>query len=120
MSSSADDSWVTQSTDNAGANIASTTNRTYDWSTSSEHAGLRFPGVYVPQGSTVSSATLYVYVHDSPLRDDPQTKVYGHLTGSAPDFTTLPSLYSTTNRPRTTASPRGRASTSSRAGRRSL
>ena len=100
VSSSADDSWTLQSSDNGGANIASTTNRTYDWSTSSEHTGLRFPGVYVPQGSTINSATLYVYVNDA-TNDDPQTKIYGHLTANAPDFTTQPSIYSTTNRPRT-------------------
>ena len=41
------------------------------------------PGIYVPKGSTVSSATLSVYVDGN---DDPQLRIFGNLVANAPDF----------------------------------
>jgi hypothetical protein len=47
--------------------------------------GLRFPSVNIPQGSTISSATINVYVRDTD-DDDANLKIYGNDVNDANDF----------------------------------
>lgn len=100
VSASNDDAHVVEGTDNATSYLASTQVQMVFATTPSsrQHGGFRIPGIYIPPGATINSATLNVYVGDT--YDDPRLDVYGHLTLDAPDFATNTQIY---GRPRTTA-----------------
>ena len=65
VSSSADDSWTPQSTDDASGNVNATTALVSDWMSGRRHAGFRIPGVYIPKGASINSATISVYLDAS-------------------------------------------------------
>ncbi len=64
------------------------------------HPGLRFPGVNLPLGAVVTSATLEAYVFGT-TNDDFVGTIYAHDADDAPDFATLADV---DGRPRTAAS----------------
>ena len=66
--------------------------------------GFRFPGLNLPQGATVNSATFSVYAYASEDWDNIYGTVYAHDTDNAPNFSDNPYIISTSNRPRTAAS----------------
>ena len=67
--------------------------------------GFRFPGLNVPQGYTINSATLRAYVNST--ADDIDCTIYGHASDNAPDFVANPYIFATVpepnGRPRTAA-----------------
>jgi hypothetical protein len=64
-------------------------------------SGFMFQNIAVPQGASITSATLYIYVRNDP--DDANCKIYGHDTNDAPDFYDNQHIISTSQRPRTSA-----------------
>jgi hypothetical protein len=100
---SADDTYVNWQ-DFATMNIASTTVQVTSYSSSSfrYHGGVRFPGINVPQGSTINRATLSGYVRTD--GQDINCTVYGHDTDNAQDFQTNQHVIDTGFRPRTSNS----------------
>ena len=67
--------------------------------------GFRFPGLTVPQGSTINSATLRGYINGSV--DDIDCTIYGNARDNASDFAVNPYILATVaepnGRPRTAA-----------------
>lgn len=68
--------------------------------------GFRFQNVTIPQGATINSATLDVYL-TSTTYDDPDVTIYGDDTDNAAAFTTTTNDLS--SRPATTANVRWNA-----------
>ena len=65
-------------------------------------AGFRFHNVTIPQGATISTCVLHVYVEDI-WQDDLHCDIYGHDVDNAPDFNDNQNIESQVQRPRTTA-----------------
>lgn len=55
------------------------------YATVSRHAGIRFLNITIPQGSTITAATLQVYVYHTDY-DDVWGTVYGEDIDDAPNF----------------------------------
>jgi hypothetical protein len=104
ISGSADDSYAREDLDTATENIASSIMQITQYTIASSHlaGGMRFQNVAVPQGASINRATLSAYAGYA--NDDLYCVIYGHAVDDAPDFATNTSIWSTVNRPRTTAS----------------
>ncbi len=101
-----DDSYADDLNDNATTYLTAAYVDSYRWSaatTTKKNGGLRFPNVGIPQGATIGSATLSLYVYDTNY-DNPYLTVYGHAVDNAPDFAANRYIATAAQRPRTSQS----------------
>lgn len=64
--------------------------------------GIRFQNVTIPQGASITSATLSIYLNWT-TGDDANMKIYGNLVADAQDFVDNANIITVAQRPRTTA-----------------
>ena len=103
ISANADDAHTAHNSDVATDSGTQVKVVRYSETSSSRYsAGFRFQNINIPQGATIESAIFSAYNEE--LNNDVYCTIFGHATDNAPNFTTIPYIFTEAQRPRTTAS----------------